>query len=76
MEPKPTEFERGNIVGITIGRFRGDAGVVVYVDHENAAAGGEMNYEIAVIHAGRVQEKSWYCNDELMLIDKGAAGGL
>lgn len=73
MEPTPVKYSRGNIVGITFGVHRGDAGVVVYVDHENAEAGGQMNYEVVIVHAGRIQDKQWYRNDELSLIDNGAA---
>lgn len=62
------KFERGNIVKT----FMGD-GVVLYVDHENAAEGGILNYEVAVIKDGKIEHKLWYGNDELTLIDNGAA---
>jgi hypothetical protein len=62
------KFERGNIVKT----YFGD-GVVLHVDHDNAAGGGTMNYQVVVIEDGAVKNKLWYSNDELALIDNGTA---
>lgn len=62
------KFQRGNIVKT----FVGD-GVVLHVDHDNAAEDGVMNYKVAIIEDGKIKHKLWYSNDELTLIDDGAA---
>lgn len=69
----PVLFERGNIVRMTKSSpwSAGSAGVVLYVDHDNAAEGGEMNYKVAVIEGGAVTHKLWFSNDQLELIDYG-----
>lgn len=69
----PIMFDRGNIVRMTERApwSAGSAGVVLYVDHNNAADGGEMNYKVAVIEGGAVTHKLWFSNDQLELIDDG-----
>lgn len=62
------KYERGNIVKTFMG-----SGVVVRVDHKNAAEGGIMNYQVAVIEDGKIKNKLWYSNAELALIDNGTA---
>lgn len=69
----PVLFERGNIVRMTEWApwSAGSAGVVLWVDRDNAADGGEMNYKVAVIEGGAVSSKLWFSNDQLELIDYG-----
>ena len=72
-EPTPIKFSVGNIVGVTWGRIEKLAGVVLEVDHENAAKGGKMNYRVALIRDGAVVSKQWSENCQLTLLDDGAA---
>lgn len=69
----PILYSVGNIVGVEWGAIQRLAGVVLEVDHENAAKGGTMNYFVALIRDGRVINKHWFQNEELMLLDDGTA---
>lgn len=69
----PILYSVGNIVGVKWGAIQDLAGVVLEVDHENAAEGGTMNYKVAVIMDGEVINKHWFRNEELMLLDDGTA---
>ena len=68
----PILFERGNIVTVRWG-YQSFAGVVIEVDHENAATGGKMNYRVAVIRNGKIESKLWHTSDDLTLLDDGTA---
>lgn len=68
----PILYSVGNIVSVKWGRLE-LPGVILEVDHENAAAGGIMNYKVAVIMDGEVKFKHYYMNEELTLLDDGTA---
>lgn len=70
--PTPVLFAVGNIVSARWGRFH-LPGVVLEVDHENAALGGTMNYVVALIMDGEVKFKHYFRNQELTLLDDGTA---
>ena len=49
-------------------------GVVVDVDHDNAANNGVMIYQVQFTLEGKsLGESFWYSNDELTLVDSGTA---
>lgn len=69
----PILFSVGNIVSVKWGRLYAIPGVILEVDHENAAQGGTMNYFVALIMDGEVRFKHWFRNHELTLLDDGTA---
>lgn len=71
-EPTLVLYSVGNIVSIKWGACT-LPGVVLEVDHENAALGGSMNYLVAVIRDGMVAHKHYFSNEELTLLDNGTA---
>lgn len=71
----PILYSVGNIVGVKWGTIQDLAGVVLEVDHENAAQGGTMNYKVALIMDGEVRFKHWFENEKLTLLDDGTAIG-
>lgn len=68
----PILYSVGNIVSVKWGRLE-LPGVILEVDHKNAAIGGMMNYEVALIMDGEVKFKHWFANEELTLLDDGTA---
>lgn len=69
----PILFSVGNIVSVRWDRLEAIPGVILEVDHENAAKGGFMNYKVALIMDGEVKYKHWWRNHELTLLDDGTA---